>query len=103
MRSMVVVKFVFLKQLIGIIGLLPKIEGVVFVCNHRERSVYCDIMEDLDTDDIRFVICPLEAEGEDRIGSCEMNYTTGQYYCYNCKRYGRIADLDKLLQDKLLL
>lgn len=68
----------------------------------RERSPYCDIMEDLCTDDIRWIVCPAEPVGEDKARSCEVNYTTGQFYCHNCKRYGNIAELYQLQQNKLL-
>ena len=97
------ITFAFLKQHIEITEPLLRLEGVGTMSRTKHKYSYCDIIEDTCTDDIHFVICPLEPEGEDMIGSCEMNYTTGQYYCHNCKRYGPIAEIATLLQNKLLL
>lgn len=62
-----------------------------------------NIVKDSNTDDIRWIECPLELDGEDKIRSCEVNYTTGQFYCHNCHRFGAISELYQLKQNKYLL
>lgn len=95
--------FAYLKQLIRIIGLLLKLEGVVLVSRTRKKLSCCDFIEDFSTDDIRWIVCPAEPNGEDKIGSCEVNYTTGQFYFHNCHRFGTIDELYRLAENKLLL
>lgn len=68
----------------------------------RKRLYDYDFLEDFSTDDIRWIECPLEPHGTDKVKSCEVNRTTGQYYCHNCKDYGSIADLNRKSQNKLL-
>lgn len=69
----------------------------------RKKSPCCDFKEDFSTDTIRWIECPLEPYGEDKVCSCEVNYTTSQFYCHNCHRFGTIAELHQLQQNKLFL
>lgn len=69
----------------------------------RKKLSCSDFIEDFSTDDIRWIPCPLEPDGEDVSCSCEVNYTTGQFYCHNCHRFGTIAELYELQQNKFLL
>lgn len=55
------------------------------------------------SDNIHWIPCPLEPDGSDKIRSCEVNKTTNEFYCHNCHRFGTIAELYQLQQDKLLL
>lgn len=96
-------KYVFLKRLIRIIEQLLVIEGVVLVSRPRKKLSCSDFIEDLNTDDVRWIECPLEPNGEDKVRSCEVNYTIGQFYCHNCHRFGTIAELHQLQQNKFLL
>ena len=68
-----------------------------------DKSLYRDMLEDLETDDVCWIECPLEPNGKDKVCSCEVNYTTGQFYCHNCHRFGTTAELHQLQQNKFLL
>lgn len=69
-----------------------------------KKKLSCsDFVEDFSTDTIRWIPCPLEPDYEDVSCSCEVNYTTGQFYCHNCHRFGTIAELYELQQNKFLL
>lgn len=70
----------------------------------KKKLPSADFIKDfLNTDDIRLIPCPLEPDYEDVSCSCEVNYTTGQFYCHNCHRSGTIAELYQLQHDKFLL
>lgn len=57
------------------------------------------LIEDDFLDGIRWIECPFEPEGTDKIRSCEVNLTTGQYHCHNCKQFGYISSLDEDIQE----
>ncbi len=46
-----------------------------------------------------FTYCPFETKDEDKVGSFEVNLTTGEYYCHNCHTQGNIEDLDDETQE----
>lgn len=49
--------------------------------------------------DIFFITCPLEPEGYDKVKSFEVDISTGEYYCHNCKESGYINKLNEEIQE----
>lgn len=48
-----------------------------------------------------FTYCPFETKDEDKVGSLEVDLTTGEYYCHNCHIQGNIEDLDDETQETI--
>lgn len=48
-----------------------------------------------------FITCPLEPKDYDKVRSFEVDISTGEYYCHNCKVSGDMNKLDEETKEKI--